>query len=116
MDKQKQQCTEDCHKGSSKRMMTCKLTSPELQQRKAITIASLKRQVTEKKEITNGYSYRFLGTDKVLDELLTFIKTERICCDFFDFKLDVASDASEAWLSISGPDGTKKFIDAELEF
>lgn len=43
-----------------------------------------------------------------------FIKTERSCCDFFDFGLKVAGDASFAWLSITGPKGTKDFITSEL--
>jgi hypothetical protein len=35
----------------STRPLTCKLTTPELQQRKATVIASLKKQVIERKEL-----------------------------------------------------------------
>jgi hypothetical protein len=108
------QCTDNCGEGT-KRTIACKLTSPEMQQRKATVIASLKKQVIEKKELKNGYSYKFKGTDSIVDELADFVKTERLCCDFFDFELKVAGDASSAWLTITGPKGAKDFITSELE-
>ena len=96
-------------------MLTCQLTSPELRQRKAIVIASLKEQMIEKKELKNGYSYKFVGADKMVDELADFVKTEQECCDFFTFNLSISRDKSEAWLKITGPNGAKDFIRAESE-
>lgn len=69
----------------------------------------------QKKELTNGYSYKFVGTDKMVDELTEFVKTERACCDFFVFNLSISGDKSEAWLEITGPKGAKDFIKTELE-
>src|SRR5689334_12106501 len=69
--------------------ITCKLTTPELQKRRATVIAELKTLVLNKKELSDGYSYEFEGTDDNLDKLNTFIKTERMCCDFFTFQLTV---------------------------
>ena len=94
--------------------VSCKLTSPELQHRKKTVIANLQKQVLERKELTDGYAYRFEGTDQILDELTTFIKMERMCCDFFDFKLSLNNDRS-VWLELTGPAGTKDFIDVEIE-
>lgn len=94
--------------------MTCKLTSPELRKRKEEVIAQLKRQVREKKELPDGFAFRFDGTDEILDSLTAFIKSERMCCDFFHFKLLVSNDHT-AWLEISGPEGAKEFIKTELE-
>ena len=95
-------------------LLACKLTTPELQQRKATVLSSLKEQVLGKEELPNGYTYKFNGTDIVIDELSTFIKTERLCCDFFEFTLKVSGNATYAWLSISGPQGAKEFIEKEL--
>ncbi len=108
-------CTDSCGAGAE-RALSCKLTSPEMQLRKTTVIASLKKQVIEKKELTNGYSYKFKGTDSVINELADFVKTERLCCDFFDFELKIAGDASSAWLTVTGPKGVKNFIVTELEF
>lgn len=101
---------------SIKGELSCKLTTPELRKRKETVIASLKMQILEKKELHNGYAFKFVGTDEVLDELIEFIKTERVCCDFFTFGLSVSGDKSETWLELTGGDGATDFITTELGF
>jgi hypothetical protein len=100
--------------GKGEEALVCKLTPKELQTRKATVLESLRKQVIEKKELTNGYSYKFDNSDKMLDELTDFIKTERQCCDFFDFSLAILSDDNTIWLSLTGPKNAKDFIKAEL--
>jgi hypothetical protein len=92
----------------------CKLTTPELQQRKATVIESLKKQALQKTELPNGYAFKFAGTDKMLDELIQFIKTERQCCDFFTFTLSISGDQKEIVLELSGAEGVKEFMKTEL--
>jgi hypothetical protein len=94
--------------------IVCKLTSPEMQKRKATVLASLKNKILDKQDTSNGYKYKFENTDDVIDELVVFIKTERQCCDFFTFSL-LISDDGFAWLSITGPDGVKEFIKMEMD-
>ena len=108
-------CVDDCAAKNKSSKLTCKLTTPELRKRKETVIASLKKQMLQKKELKNGYAYGFVGTDKMLDELAEFVKTERTCCDFFVFNLSISGDKSEAWLEITGPKGAKSFITTELE-
>jgi hypothetical protein len=93
--------------------ITCKLTSVELQKRKATVIAELKALVLSRKELTDGYGYEFEGADDILDKLNTFIKTERMCCDFFTFQLTI--EESKAILNITGPEGTKEFLKEEVD-
>lgn len=100
--------------GTSKEM-TCKLTSPELHKRKETVLADLRKQVIEKKELDNGYAFKFKGSDAMIDQLNEFIKTERQCCDFFTFHLSIAGDQSEVWLELTGAKGVKDFIKTELE-
>lgn len=92
--------------------IACKLTTPELQKRKATVIAALKALVITKEELPNGYGYAFEGSDKNLDTLNTFIKTERLCCDFFTFRLTV--EENRALLEITGPQGAKEFLKEEV--
>jgi hypothetical protein len=94
--------------------LSCKLSSQQLMKRKETVLKKLKQQVVETKELTDGYAFKFPGTDKVVDELTEFIKTERTCCDFFIFGLSISGDASEAWLTLTGPEGAKDFIRDEL--
>lgn len=96
-----------------KRELSCKLTSPELRKRKEVVIAVLKVKVLETQELADGYKYKFDATDEMLDQLTAFLKSERACCDFFDFNLALSDKI--VWLSISGPDGAKDFIKTELE-
>jgi hypothetical protein len=93
--------------------ITCKLTTPELQKRKATVIADLKALVLERKELENGFSYKFEGTDEILDKLNDFIKTERLCCDFFTFQITV--EEQTAVLNITGPNGAKEFLKEEVD-
>lgn len=114
-DKTDSGCSDDCKsKNKIGQPIACKLTSPELKQRKETVIASLKAQIIEKKETKDGYAFKFTGTDKIVDELTEFIKTERECCDFFTFNLSIAGDKSEAWLELTGADGAKEFVSSEL--
>lgn len=108
-------CTAECEAKNKGSELSCKLTTPELRRRKETVLASLKKQVLEKKELANGYAYKFTGTDDMVDELAEFIKTERACCDFFTFNLSISGDQSEAWLEIKGQEGAKDFIKSELE-
>jgi hypothetical protein len=93
----------------------CKLTTPELQKRKATVLESLRKEILEKKELPNGYAFKFSGSDKMIDELTEFAKTERQCCDFFAFNLRVTGDTTSVWFEITGERETKEFIKKELE-
>jgi len=104
----------NCKAKSKSTELSCKLTTPELQKRKETVLSSLKSQIIEKKELTNGFAYKFTGSDAVLDELTEFIKTERECCDFFTFNISISGDKSEAWLELTGIEDTKDFITSEL--
>lgn len=111
-----QEKTKDMKTLMEEAKLSCKLTTPELQQRRKTVIAELKSQLLEKVETDKGFKYKFEGSDKMLDLLNNFIKTERLCCDFFVFTLTVSSDTKFAWLELSGLEGTKDFIKYELDF
>ncbi len=113
-DKSSSICSDNCKAKSDTGAMACKLTSAELRQRKETVLASLKNQIVEKKELKDGYAFKFNGSDTMLDELTEFIKTERECCNFFTFNLSISGNKSEAWLELTGAEGAKDFISSEL--
>ncbi len=94
--------------------MVCKQTTAELNARKETVLASLKTKVLERKELADGFAFRFEGSDPVLDEVITFIQSERQCCPFFTFGLEVSGEPSVAWLALTGPEGVKAVIREEL--
>jgi hypothetical protein len=108
-------CSDDCKAKSKSTELSCKLTTPELQARKKTVLESLRKQMLEKKELKDGYAFKFPGSDKMVDELIEFIKTERECCDFFTFNLSISGDKTIAWLELTGVEGAKDFIKTELE-
>lgn len=95
--------------------VVCKLSSNELRIRKETVLASLKKQVLDKKELTNGFAFKFPATDQVMDELTSFVKSERVCCSFFNFEISTTAGGKETWLKLTGPNGTKEMIAAELD-
>ena len=97
------------------KIVACKLTSPELQKRRSDVLAILKRKVLDKIELENGYKYKFEGSDRMFDEVVTFIKSERACCDFFTFNISISDNQSNIWLSITGPHGAKEFLNKEMD-
>lgn len=99
---------------NTEKEIACKLTTIELQARREGVLAELRAKVLETVETENGYAFRFAGSDETLGQLMVFIQSERQCCDFFTFKLGIQDSASPLWLEISGPIGTKSFIQAEL--
>lgn len=102
------------HKPAGK-ALSCSLTTEEYQKRKETVLASLKTQVLERAELPDGYAYSFEGSDKVIDELTEFIKTERTCCAFLSFNLAVSGDKKIARLELTGPEGAKEVIREELD-
>lgn len=108
-------CTNETNTLTSNNMeLSCKLTSPELQKRKETVIAELKKEMLEKKELPNGFAFKFKGDDQTIDKLNEFIKSERQCCDFFIFDLSVSGNKSEVWLKMTGSKEAKDFITSEI--
>jgi len=99
---------------AQKKVLACKLTSPELQKRKEEVISVLKEKVIEKVELENGYKYRFANTKLMKLQINSFIKSEKSCCDFFEFEF--TEFGSNLWLKMTGPEGVKDFMKEELDF
>jgi hypothetical protein len=108
-------CSDNCKAINNSTDISCKLTSAEMQKRKAKVLESLRKQILDKKELPDGYAFKFSGSDQVLDELTAFIKSERECCDFFTFNLSIGGDKKEIWLQLTGAKEAKEFIRTELE-
>jgi hypothetical protein len=66
----------------------------------------------ERRESTEGFSFRFTAED--YSRIVEFIANERLCCPFFHFTLEVSPAQGPIWLHLTGPDGAKSFLQAEL--
>ena len=68
--------------------------------------------VRARREWPDGYAYRFDAD--AFEDLARWIANERRCCPFLTFALEIAPGNGPIWLRLSGPSGTRAFLDAEL--
>jgi hypothetical protein len=66
----------------------------------------------ERADLPNGYAFRF--APNALEDVARFVANERRCCPFMSFEFVLAPEAGPLWLRMSGPDGTREVMRAEL--
>lgn len=71
-----------------------------------------KELAKERKALPSGYAFRFDPTD--LDGVCRFVENERKCCPFLTFEVQISPASGPLWLRMTGPDGTRGVLDAEL--
>ena len=89
------------------------LTDAERQEHVAVSEA-LFASLEEVKELSDGYAFRFPATDDMLHAVAGFVAGERKCCPFYDFTLKVEREGGPLWLQLTGRQGVKEFIEAEM--
>ena len=72
----------------------------------------LHERAEERTVLPNGYAFRF--SPEALTEVARFIANERKCCPFLSFELSLAPEAGPLWLRMTGPEGARSVLDAEL--
>lgn len=76
-------------------------------------IRTLFAEAAEAREsLPDGYAFRFPAD--ALEPLGRFFLNERKCCPFLAFSLEVSPARGPVWLRITGPEGTRELLDAEL--
>jgi hypothetical protein len=68
----------------------------------------------EMRELPDGYGFRFPADSTLCLKIAEFISNERLCCSFFNFRLELAAEGGAMWLHITGREGVKQFIQAEM--
>ena len=90
--------------------IACNLTDPEFQRRRANLLETFQGAILETKEIAEGYAYRFLADGNWIIELARLITFERECCPFLKFNLRIEPANGPVWLELTGPEGTREFL------
>jgi len=65
-------------------------------------------------EVENGYEFTFPNETERIAQIAEFISNERLCCPFLQFTLLVNSMSEPISVSLTGPVGTKEFLQAEF--
>jgi|SRR4030095_16202465 hypothetical protein len=71
-------------------------------------------RVLEIRELSDGFGFRLESGPDLLTRLAEFIDLERLCCPFFGFNVEVESEGGATWLKLTGREGVKPFIRAEI--
>jgi len=95
--------------------IACTLEARELSNRSEALRSGLFAHVEERRALPDGMSYRFPGSDAFRDKLLAFAAAERTCCAFFRIALAFEPGLGPIWLTLTGPDGIKEFIEQTFE-
>jgi hypothetical protein len=90
------------------------MTAIPLRQRvsHAASVARLLHRSDEMVALANGYAFRFAPDD--LNPVADFVNRERLCCPFLGFTIEVSPAGGPMWVSITGREGVKEFLAAEL--
>lgn len=70
------------------------------------------RMARARKELRDGYAFQFDAS--ALESVARFIENERRCCPFMTFELELPPESGPLRLRMTGPEGTRAVIDAEL--
>jgi hypothetical protein len=62
--------------------------------------------------LPDGYEFRF--APDAITAIAQFVVNERKCCPFMRFDISIAPDGGPVSLCMTGPEGTRAVLDAEL--
>jgi hypothetical protein len=92
--------------------IACKLTDAEFRERREGILKAVKNGVAERKELEDGFAYRFPSDSAWLATLSKLVAVERECCPFLRFQIRLEPANGPIWLELTGPHGTKDFLNA----
>jgi hypothetical protein len=95
---------------STRLPIACNLNDAEFQRRRADLLTTFQGALLETRELDDGYAYRFPSGANWISELAQLIAFERECCPFLRFNLRVEPANGPLWLELTGPAGTKEFL------
>ena len=99
---------------SNENPVACELTDAALTSRLDELRTAFLPHVKEVRELADGYRLRFAWDVDRIREIGGFIAFESNCCRFAMFRLDVEASKQQLQLQITGPRGTKEFLQGAM--
>ena len=94
--------------------IVCTLSPETIKTRRAGLLPGLLDRAESHDPLPNGHRARFLATGDILTTIAQTIDAERQCCRFLTFTVTVEQDGGPITLDITGPTGTREFLDGLL--
>lgn len=93
--------------------LVCSLTTPGLRKRRDQFLCLLGVS-SELRPLAQGYRVAFETDGGLLRDLAILVDAERLCCPFLRFQVTVEPNQGRTYLELTGPPGTREFLEAEL--
>lgn len=77
-----------------------------------LTQALFSSGLEQRLELADGIAFRF--PVEALGDVGRFVANERKCCPFADFEIRLSAADQAVWLKVTGPEGTREVIEAEI--
>ena len=90
--------------------VACTLDPAALKARKAGLLRDLIARSAGRESTEDGVTVRFMPAPDLLGRIASAIEAERRCCRFLRFELSVDPDEGPIHLRLSGPPGTREFL------
>ena len=94
---------------------TCELTAIAPAERRAhqeLIHRLVCETVQSLRELPDGVALRCAAD--AYETVVRFVARERLCCPCLTFTLEIAPARGALWLRLTGPEGVKEFLQAEL--
>lgn len=72
---------------------------------------ALFERIIDLRERSDGYAFRLPAESEVVRNAGAFVSRERLCCPFFQFTIEVTPDQGPVWLTLTGRNGVKEYIE-----
>jgi len=79
-------------------------------ERHASLLRGLSAKIQHRRELSDGFAFRFAAEGETIAELAEWIGLERICCPFLRFSVEVEANAGPVWLRLTGSAQVKAFV------
>ncbi len=66
------------------------------------------------RELRDGFEFEFPSDTATFQLVSEWVAGERLCCPFFDIDVHVEREHGSLWLRLTGREGVKQFIKADL--
>ena len=92
--------------------IACTLDAAAIKTRRDGLLAQLCSSAKHRERLRNGLRLEFAAGSETLALIGAAIDAERRCCRFLTFQLTVTEDEGPVVLELTGPAGTREFLDA----
>ena len=95
--------------------VACTLTPEALRARREGLLMDVVRRAEHREELSDGLRLQFIPSSETIALIAQAVDAERQCCRFLRFEITVEPDGGPVFLDLTGPTGTRDFVNALLE-